>query len=139
MPSDYRFPPEHRVRKRDEYQRVFAGRKVSVRDDVLLIFGQLNGLPHPRLGTSVGKKVGNAVVRNRWKRCLREAFRLNRHKLPSGVDLVVIPVARCRPTLALVERSFAPLARRLARKLPPRENRDGPSAPPSEPPPCSPS
>ena len=31
------------------------------------------------------------MVRNRWKRCIREAFRLSREELPGGVDLIVIP------------------------------------------------
>ncbi len=43
-----------------------------------------------RLGLSIGRRVGGAVVRSRLKRLLREAFRLEQHALPPGFDLVVV-------------------------------------------------
>jgi ribonuclease P protein component len=41
-----------------------------------------------RLGITVTRKIGNAVARNRIKRLVREVFRLNRARLPEGLDLV---------------------------------------------------
>jgi CIC family chloride channel protein len=65
---------------------------VSVNVGPLRIHGLPNDLGHPRLGLAVSRRVGNAVVRNRNKRMLREAFRLSQHDLPkdpAAYDLVV--------------------------------------------------
>lgn len=43
-----------------------------------------------RMGLVTGRKVGNAVTRNRVKRLLREVFRLNKHRLLPGVDVVFV-------------------------------------------------
>lgn len=42
------------------------------------------------MGFSVSKRLGSAVQRNRIKRCLREAFRINADKVRPGVDIVFI-------------------------------------------------
>ncbi|NBX25498.1 MAG: ribonuclease P protein component [Planctomycetes bacterium] len=83
-----RFPARMRVRLDRDFRRAYAAR---LRRD--LGFAQLlaaaNGLPHPRLGISIGRRVGTAVRRNRIKRLLREAFRLEQRSMPAGVDLIV--------------------------------------------------
>jgi len=94
MPSqtqtDCRLPAKQRLRRERDFDRVFAEGKV-IRTKELIVRAAPNGLGFPRLGLSVGKAVGNAVIRNRVKRVLREAFRLNKHLLPGGYDLVVVP------------------------------------------------
>ncbi len=46
--------------------------------------------PAPRIGITVTKKVGSAVIRNRIKRIVRECFRTNKSRLPSGMDFHII-------------------------------------------------
>jgi ribonuclease P protein component len=110
------FPKELHVRSAKDFKRIYD-RRQRAGDDLLLVFGCENELPHARLGLSVSRKVGMAVVRNRWKRLIREAFRLSQHELPPGVDLVVIPRGDVEPTLDGVQDSLRRLARQLAKKL----------------------
>jgi len=114
--SSFSFGRQFRIRSPAEFDRVYAA-KVFAADDVLIINACTSDLPHPRLGLSVSKKAGNAVARNRWKRLIREAFRLSRGELPAGIDLVVRPQKGAAPDLAAIRRSLPALARRVARRL----------------------
>jgi ribonuclease P protein component len=105
-----------RLRHRADFKRTYD-RRCTASDGVLLVFANRNGLDVPRLGLSVSRKVGPAVVRNRWKRRLREAFRLARPELPPGIDFVVIPKAPTEPEFTRLQDSLRRLARRAAQKL----------------------
>lgn len=110
------FPKTIRLRRKAEFDAVFDG-KLFAADDVLVMHSQKNQLDFTRLGLSIGKKVGNAVVRNRWKRLIRESFRRQQHDLPTGLDLVIRPRKGGDCELKKISRSINGLANRLARKL----------------------
>ena len=76
-----KFPKKMRLLRASEFERVFEQR-CSAADRLVIVYGAHNEVGHPRLGLTVSRKVGGAVVRNRWKRCLREAFRRTQHELP---------------------------------------------------------
>jgi ribonuclease P protein component len=80
-----------RLKRRPEFLRTAAsGRKAAVGGVVLQALDRPDTLP-ARLGFTVTKKVGNAVVRNRTRRRLKEAVRLVLNERPvAGVDLVLI-------------------------------------------------
>jgi ribonuclease P protein component len=87
------FRPRHRLRHALEFDAVYGAKMRKTRGP-LAMFSMPNTLEHPRLGLAVGTRAGNAVVRNRWKRVIREAFRLQQHTLPRteeghGYDYIV--------------------------------------------------
>ncbi|MFQ6110439.1 MAG: ribonuclease P protein component [Nitrospinota bacterium] len=55
-----------------------------------LLFIRPNELGETRLGIRVPRKMGGAVIRNRMRRLLREAFRRNQRNLPQGLDIVAV-------------------------------------------------
>ena len=61
----------------------------------LVLYARKNRLNVNRVGITVGKKLGHAVVRNRVRRRLREVYRLNEDKFTSGWDIVVVARSRC--------------------------------------------
>ncbi len=111
-----RFLPQHRIRRPADFRRAYR-RRCSAADGLLVVYGHSNGLPHPRLGISASRRLGGAVLRNRWKRLVREAFRLTRGRLPRGIDLVVVPRPEVTPALAALVESLPRLATRVAQKL----------------------
>lgn len=115
--TDQRFPKSVRVRRQSEFDLVYKNR-VFAADDVLVVKASRNGLEVTRLGLSVSRKVGNAVVRNRWKRRIRESFRKQRLSLPAGMDLIVRPKKGAVCDYAAIYRSISRLADRLNKKLP---------------------
>jgi ribonuclease P protein component len=104
------------LRKGADFARVYALRCVA-RGAHLTVFAAPNQSEALRVGLSVSKKHGNAVLRNRLKRLLREAFRLSRHELPVGLDLVLVPVDARDTKLEEFQAALVNAVQKLARKL----------------------
>lgn len=89
----FRYSKTDRILKRPQFLAL-SDRKT--RPDIklnlgsFLVLGRFNGLAGSRLGITVTKKVGPAVVRNRLKRQVRELFRLNHDQWPAGIDYLFI-------------------------------------------------
>lgn len=110
------FPRAARLTRAVEYQRVFAGAE-RVADRYFTVLVTPNELGRARLGLAVSKKTApTAVVRNRIKRRIREAFRLHQQQV-GGKDLVVIakPPARKAPGVDL-NRSLCQLWQRVSQR-----------------------
>ena len=105
-PSGGRGPKRRRLSRSAEFERVYRqGRSKGNRFLVLYAFPREDTAGDgPRLGLSVGRRVGGAVERTRVKRVLREAFWEEARRLPGGSDYVVV----ARPeSLGLTEREGA--------------------------------
>ncbi len=101
-----RLPKQARLRCKPEFDRVFQnGRKVVDRHLVAWILPLAHTSGPSRIGLVVSRKVGNAVVRNRTKRLLREAFRHLAPGIPHPVEIVIVPRPAGLPTKATEARS----------------------------------
>lgn len=88
MPK-YNFSKASRILNRKEFQRLAeTGRRVKNRHFTVLFSPGISGAG--RLGLTVSKKTGNAVLRNRIKRYIREYYRTNKYKFRYGWDINVI-------------------------------------------------
>jgi ribonuclease P protein component len=82
------FRAAQRLRTSRQFEAVYS-RGARVHSSTLVLYGLLNNLGYPRLGVTVSRKIGKAVVRNRVKRRIREIFRTRLQASRSGIDLVV--------------------------------------------------
>lgn len=122
-----------RLSKANDFRAILRS-KLAKPAGPLVVYARANKGRAHRIGLSVGRRVGNAVVRNRVKRLLREAFRHIQHSLPltkaeERLDLVI--TVRPHETLALVEyerlllQAGAKLVSEINRRAARSEERDG--------------
>lgn len=83
------------IKQNHVFRRLYAKGKSAVTPCVA-VYCRRGGHPGSnRLGLTVGVKIGHAVVRNRIRRRLREAYRLSEGNLATGYDIVVVARSRC--------------------------------------------
>jgi ribonuclease P protein component len=98
------------LKKSSQFSEVYKHSKSTATRFVVMYY-KPNQLGVNRVGFSVSKKVGKSVVRNRAKRLIKEAYRLNASKAGTGYDLVFI--ARVR----IVEAAFSDVEKSVRRLL----------------------
>jgi ribonuclease P protein component, eubacterial len=116
MEKRLRFPKSRRLTRDSEFRRVRTEGK-TMRGDTLTIGFLKNAEPNAtaRAGFITSKRVGNAVVRNRTRRRLREIFRKHQHEIRDGIWIVTIASARAaRGTFRALEDEWLRLGRRAS-------------------------
>ena len=116
MEPSFRFLPHENLRSPSDFRRDY-GRRRSASDEFLIVYACENGLPYLRLGLSVSRKFGAATKRSRLRRLYREAFRLTRHAMAGGLDLVLIPRGTVAPALETLKHSLPKLVGQVTARL----------------------
>lgn len=128
--SAFTYRARHRLSGRAEFNAVY-GAKIRKAQGPILVFIKPSTLPEHRLGLSVSRKTGNAVARSRFKRLIREAFRLERARLPrpdqtsgpAAYDIIVALRPHTPLPLASYRTALVELVARAAREHDKRASR----------------
>ena len=85
----FSLPKNKRLLTNEQFKTVLASRR-RFGDQLLILYMAENDCPYSRFGVSIGRLQGEAVVRNRLKRLLREAFRQSQPEIPDGYDYLIM-------------------------------------------------
>ena len=122
-PKPQGFPKSARIVRRSEY-RAIQRSPLRVVTDHFIIYARKRRRKTNRVGITASKKVGNAVVRNRVKRLVRECFRLLQRDVPKELDLVLVARnGRGIPSFKETQRELISGANRLLELLARRQQR----------------
>lgn len=103
---DHTFTRYHRIRKQTEFSAIYE-QGVKLDSALFVLYYTTNPFAYHRLGTTVSRKIGGAVVRNRVKRLYREMFRKNKPLGEPHFDLVLnARKASATATYAALEREY---------------------------------
>ncbi len=83
------------MKKTSDFHNVYENGK-SYANKFLVVYVWENGGSTNKLGISCSKKIGNSIVRHRFARLVREAYRLHENVFNSGLDIVVVARACAR-------------------------------------------
>ena len=75
------------------FRRLYA--TAGYANGFLVLYARKNRTDGNRVGITVSKKLGSAVIRNRIRRRLREVYRLHETQFAPGWDIVVVARSRC--------------------------------------------
>ncbi len=91
MHGQHTFPKHERLRYGYEFRRIYdGGRRVEGRLAIVFVAAPPEGKSGRAVGVVASRRVGNAVARNRARRLLREVYRLNRPRLRTNIQLVIV-------------------------------------------------
>ena len=100
------------LKKNNDFRNVYENGK-SFANKMIVVHVWENGSSQNRVGISCSKKIGNSVVRHRFARLVREAYRLHEDMFNSGLDIVVVARACARDASYFdIEESLLFLARK---------------------------
>lgn len=85
----YKLPKQRILRKNKQFQGIYQHGK-SYANRYMVLYVMPNANTETKVGFAAGKRLGNAVTRNRVKRLLRETYRLNQQQLKPGFDLLIV-------------------------------------------------
>jgi len=111
--KNFGLPKGERIYLKEDFKTILStGKKVQIKGFTFWCRPNLGEASKPQIGIIVSKKLGSAVERNRCKRLLREAFRLNKHLLKNAAVLIYPKDKALLPSLQAATKAFLELSKK---------------------------